>query len=87
MTDRADHNPSVSLGSIRVSGNGDARSATRGARDVAAALAEVLRGSAIVGNGLNIESLNVTLPAGAGRAEILRAVRAALARHVEGRRR
>lgn len=87
MSDRADQALSVSLGNMRVSGNGDTRSAARSAQDVATALAEALRGSATGGKELHIESLRLTLPAGAGREEIARAVRAALARQAAGNRR
>ncbi|MGO4831393.1 hypothetical protein AB4144_03725 [Rhizobiaceae sp. 2RAB30] len=72
---------------MSVSGSGDARSAMRSARDVADALAEAVPGAAIVDGALHVESLRLTLPAGAGRAEILRALREALAGQTRGHRR
>jgi hypothetical protein len=76
---------SVSFGSLRVGGKGDSRQAARSAHDVAAALAEAVPGVAT--SSLHIDKLSLTLPAGSKRAEIVRAIQAALAKQTGDRRR
>ena len=76
---------SVSFASLRVGGNGDSRQAARSAHDVAAGLAEAVPGVAT--SSLHIDKLSLTLPAGAKRAEIVRAIQAALAKQTGDRRR
>jgi hypothetical protein len=86
MAKQPSQNPSIALGPVSARGNGSSQTARQLASDIAGGLtatAERADGNTRV---LYFDRIELRLPAGAGRAEIERAVRQAVQRSTTRRR-
>ncbi|MGB3866316.1 MAG: hypothetical protein WBA29_11895 [Xanthobacteraceae bacterium] len=77
--------PSIALGPVSAHGSGSSRTARQLASDIAGGLAAAA-GQLTDASHLHIDRIELRLPAGAGRAEIERAVRQAVQRSTTRRR-
>lgn len=80
MAKQPSQNPSIALGPVSARGNGSSRTARQLASDIAGGLAATAEQPTGVPGTLHIDRIELRLPAGAGRAEIERAVRQAVQR-------
>lgn len=85
MVKPTSQNPSIALGPVSAHGSGSSQTARQLASDIAGGLAAAVEPSAGTRR-VHIDRIELRLPAGAGRAEIERAVRQAVQRSTTRRR-
>ncbi|EAQ36166.1 hypothetical protein NB311A_01639 [Nitrobacter sp. Nb-311A] len=80
MVKQASQSPSIALGPVSARGNGSGQTARQLASDIAGGLAATAELPTSLPRTLHIDRIELRLTAGAGRAEIERAIRQAVQR-------